>query len=107
MVDLVGIEPTTSSMPWKRAPNCATGPLLQDHSIVSKRERIVKPDTLLVNSKRRRKVLYFLGNVELFARIFVFQGGKAYKLEEHLASGIHGNSERAPEPWPSRQGREG
>jgi hypothetical protein len=27
MVDLVGFEPTTSSMPWKRAPNCATGPL--------------------------------------------------------------------------------
>ena len=27
MVDLVGIEPTTSSMPWKRAPSCATGPL--------------------------------------------------------------------------------
>jgi hypothetical protein len=26
LVDLVGIEPTTSSMPWKRAPNCATGP---------------------------------------------------------------------------------
>jgi putative nucleotidyltransferase with HDIG domain len=26
MVDLVGFEPTTSSMPWKRAPNCATGP---------------------------------------------------------------------------------
>jgi putative endonuclease len=26
-VDLVGIEPTTSSMPWKRAPSCATGPL--------------------------------------------------------------------------------
>jgi hypothetical protein len=25
-VDLVGFEPTTSSMPWKRAPNCATGP---------------------------------------------------------------------------------
>jgi hypothetical protein len=29
MVDLVGIEPTTSSMPWKRAPSCATGPLLR------------------------------------------------------------------------------
>jgi hypothetical protein len=29
MVDLVGIEPTTSSMPWKRAPSCATGPLRQ------------------------------------------------------------------------------
>ena len=28
LVDLVGFEPTTSSMPWKRAPNCATGPLL-------------------------------------------------------------------------------
>jgi hypothetical protein len=26
-VDLVGIEPKTSSMPWKRAPSCATGPL--------------------------------------------------------------------------------
>jgi hypothetical protein len=29
-VDLVGIEPTTSSMPWKRAPSCATGPLFGD-----------------------------------------------------------------------------
>lgn len=28
LVDLVGIEPTTSSMPWKRAPSCATGPQL-------------------------------------------------------------------------------
>ena len=26
LVDLIGIEPMTSSMPWKRAPNCATGP---------------------------------------------------------------------------------
>jgi hypothetical protein len=25
-VDLIGIEPMTSSMPWKRAPSCATGP---------------------------------------------------------------------------------
>jgi hypothetical protein len=31
MVDLVGIEPTTSSMPWKRAPSCATGPLFGGH----------------------------------------------------------------------------
>ena len=29
MVDLVGIEPTTSSMPWKRAPSCATGPQMK------------------------------------------------------------------------------
>jgi hypothetical protein len=27
LVDLDGFEPSTSSMPWKRAPNCATGPL--------------------------------------------------------------------------------
>jgi hypothetical protein len=26
VVDLIGIEPMTSSMPWKRAPSCATGP---------------------------------------------------------------------------------
>ncbi len=26
-MDLTGIEPVTSSMPWKRAPSCATGPL--------------------------------------------------------------------------------
>jgi hypothetical protein len=26
VVDLVRFELTTSSMPWKRAPNCATGP---------------------------------------------------------------------------------
>src|SRR6202047_2568107 len=30
LVDLAGIEPTTSSMPWKRAPSCATGPLVGD-----------------------------------------------------------------------------
>jgi hypothetical protein len=30
-VDLVGIEPTTSSMPWKRAPSCATGPREKDN----------------------------------------------------------------------------
>jgi hypothetical protein len=32
LVDLVGIEPTTSSMPWSRAPSCATGPRLQTKS---------------------------------------------------------------------------
>ena len=29
VVDLDGFEPSTSSMPWKRAPNCATGPSLR------------------------------------------------------------------------------
>ena len=32
MVEAVGIEPTTSSMPWKRAPSCATGPRLKTKS---------------------------------------------------------------------------
>jgi integrase len=35
LVDLIGIEPMTSSMPWKRAPSCATGPLLGNDSIYS------------------------------------------------------------------------
>ena len=36
LVDLVRFELTTSSMPWKRAPNCATGPYDDDFSIISK-----------------------------------------------------------------------
>jgi hypothetical protein len=44
MVDLVGIEPTTSSMPWKRAPNCATGPQSDGVHLFSPDTRgIVKP----------------------------------------------------------------
>jgi hypothetical protein len=36
LVDLIGIEPMTSSMPWKRAPSCATGPLSRkDFSILA------------------------------------------------------------------------
>src|SRR5271157_5856450 len=34
LVDLIGIEPMTSSMPWKRAPSCATGPHLDGSLIV-------------------------------------------------------------------------
>ena len=40
LVDLVGIEPTTSSMPWKRAPSCATGPRW-DESILADGAKIV------------------------------------------------------------------
>src|SRR5258706_3029124 len=46
LVDLVGIEPTTSSMPWKRAPICATGPLLGGESrdsILGDPHSFVKP----------------------------------------------------------------
>jgi hypothetical protein len=32
LVGAVGIEPTTSSMPWKRAPSCATDPRLTTKS---------------------------------------------------------------------------
>ena len=32
-MDLVGIEPTTSFMPWKRAPSCATGPLWKEYYV--------------------------------------------------------------------------
>jgi hypothetical protein len=35
LVDLIGIEPMTSSMPWKRAPSCATGPLLGRQVLLS------------------------------------------------------------------------
>ena len=52
MVDLVGIEPTTSSMPWKRAPSCATGPLVRtllsradDSFIFADREKLVNAAT--------------------------------------------------------------
>src|SRR5580700_1133268 len=33
LVDLTGIEPVTSSMPWKRAPSCATGPQRDEHPL--------------------------------------------------------------------------
>ena len=37
LVDLVGFEPTTSSMPLKRAPNCATGPRKTPFNNISQR----------------------------------------------------------------------
>ena len=39
LVDLVRFELTTSSMPWKRAPNCATGPSVSFFSISYARHR--------------------------------------------------------------------
>jgi hypothetical protein len=44
LVDLIGIEPMTSSMPWKRAPSCATGPLVagSNSPIVAAGGRFVK-----------------------------------------------------------------
>ena len=48
LVDLIGIEPMTSSMPWKRAPSCATGPLLlRDSFIVAEPKPQVNPGVTL------------------------------------------------------------
>ncbi len=45
LVDLIGIEPMTSSMPWKRAPSCATGPHKEgcNFSIFAVYARFVNP----------------------------------------------------------------
>src|SRR5437868_14427146 len=46
LVDLVGIEPTTSSMPWKRAPSCATGPFERGMLINSYARAVVSQTSL-------------------------------------------------------------
>jgi hypothetical protein len=43
MVDLVGIEPTTSSMPWKRAPSCATGPRAGTRQLSCRQPQLFSP----------------------------------------------------------------
>ena len=49
LVDLIGIEPMTSSMPWKRAPSCATGPLLgRTLSILADRRSFVNATRELI-----------------------------------------------------------
>ena len=40
LVDLDGFEPSTSSMPWKRAPNCATGPQERLSQTITQRPQI-------------------------------------------------------------------
>ena len=47
LVDLIGIEPMTSSMPWKRAPSCATGPHRRVVLIVVYGIEFVKPGRLV------------------------------------------------------------
>ena len=42
LVDLIGIEPMTSSMPWKRAPSCATGPQSVGQLSYSRRLREIR-----------------------------------------------------------------
>ena len=61
LVDLVGIEPTTSSMPWKRAPSCATGPLLGDTTSDPLRTAlsILAECAQIVNAREIRVVVQF------------------------------------------------
>jgi hypothetical protein len=53
-VDLVGIEPTTSSMPWKRAPSCATGPFQNGVLINSYARALVSQTSLAEKSPNDR-----------------------------------------------------
>ncbi len=53
MVDLVGIEPTTSSMPWKRAPSCATGPHTYSSILADLTEIVKQKVTTTVKTVRR------------------------------------------------------
>jgi hypothetical protein len=77
-VDLVGIEPTTSSMPWKRAPSCATGPLEEGSrhggtQPFSRREStIVKPTRLAVIACRLSVTIHFGGFWSLTVVVFFF-----------------------------------
>src|SRR5512146_1851683 len=66
LVDLVGIEPTTSSMPWKRAPSCATGPHRRGQLLYCLRSQPIRQTgapppvnpMLPRNLRRKRHTLY-------------------------------------------------
>lgn len=50
LVDLRGLEPLTFSMPWRRSPNCATGPCIDWYVCLNR-------DSLLRDNGRARHVL--------------------------------------------------
>ncbi len=54
LVDLERFELSTSSMPWKRAPNCATGPK-RDYVY----ENIIRISTMTLLRERRKKYSKF------------------------------------------------
>src|SRR5438477_5256480 len=68
MVDLVGIEPTTSSMPWKRAPSCATGPRACS-SILADWDEIVKPKALVRVQQIKGSIFSLNGTNRLILRL--------------------------------------
>jgi hypothetical protein len=68
LVDLVGFEPTTSSMPWKRAPNCATGPRSRDNRLFRRPvERIYSAPAFFRSQTAARPVLRKLTKISILA----------------------------------------
>ena len=84
MVDLIGIEPMTSSMPWKRAPSCATGPRAEgcNSPIVSGGAGFVKPGGAWGAKSSVRWILGTLGEWNALE----VMGGKKLALR-HAADG--------------------
>jgi hypothetical protein len=80
MVDLVGIEPTTSSMPWKRAPSCATGP--QWYSTILADQRCIRQTKGAAGRPTRR---IFSNTMEPTASIFVLYTGRVTLAIFHYA----------------------
>jgi hypothetical protein len=69
LVDLVGIEPTTSSMPWKRAPSCATGPLRWGRNCVAPASLLGLHCLRLIHSHLAQAVKSTSRQVRLFAAL--------------------------------------
>ena len=72
-MDLIGIEPMTSSMPWKRAPSCATGPLLRKDS------SILADEGAFVNARAIARP-----STGTFGAVLV---SKSCRVSEHSAAG--------------------
>ncbi len=58
-MDLDGFEPSTSSMPWKRAPNCATGPFHLRYVMRIPHRSYQDAKPLLARKKRRDSNSYY------------------------------------------------
>ena len=91
-MDLVGIEPTTSSMPWKRAPSCATGPQVGSSFIVAERGAIVNATRkAAVNRSSQRLYFSFYGTIYRNLRLTQKNDGKIF-ITPHMATGTANQS---------------
>ncbi len=85
MVDLVGLEPTTSSMPWKRAPNCATGPRADNClSILAQALVLVKRGTEQRRVAGSELVCRAADASSVVPRAFILRGGNACRQRGNL-----------------------